>query len=113
MSTRRKVVASLNPEQFAVLDGLMKEDKQDNFTFYIAYLAMQERKRRDEESKKRGVGRPKAGKEEILYYPSPDKNVSYPYTEDELRGYYDMRKEPMPPLPAPLSKEELKKYDLT
>lgn len=114
MSERRKVVASLNPDQYRVLRGLMEEDHQDNYTFYIAYLAIQERKRRDEDKGKRKPGRPVVGStEEIVYYPSPDKHVSFPYTLDELRGYYEMRKEPLPdPLPAPLTKEELKKYDL-
>jgi len=109
---RRKVVLSLNEAQFADLEALMKEDMQDNFTFYGVFLIQQEKKRRELEKSKVGRGRPKKDEPEILYYPCPyDANV-YPYTREELEGYYQLRKEEVPADAKPLTKEELKKFDL-
>ena len=108
--SRRKVILSLNPVQFADLEALMAEDGQDNFTFYGAYLINQEKKRREGERSKSKVGRPKSEPKEQLWYPCPDTHGTMPYTEDELRGYYEIRGEKMPPLPIPYTKEELKKW---
>lgn len=110
--SKRKVILSLNDAQFADLKALMEEDNQDNFTFYGVYLIQQEKKRREAENNKRPVGRPKKEEVEDLWYPSPDPKSSMPYREGELAGYYEIRKQVMPPLPKPLTKEELKEWDL-
>jgi len=40
-------------------------------------------------------------------------NSGEPYSKEALQAYYDFRHQPMPdPLPQPLSKEELRKWDL-
>lgn len=109
---RRKVTMSFTEDQFKDLEALMREDKQDNFTYYGVFLIQQERKRRDAERSKVGRGRPTKEKEVIDYYPCPyDANV-FPYTLAELEGYYQLRKEEVPKDVRPLTKEELKKFDL-
>ena len=109
---RRKVTMSFTEEQFKDLEALMREDKQDNFTYYGVFLIQQERKRRDGERSKVGRGRPTKEKDETQYFPCPyDANV-YPYTMSELEGYYALRKEEVPKDVRPLTREELKKFDL-
>lgn len=109
---RRKVTMSFTDDQFADLQALMREDKQDNFTFYGVFLIQQEKKRREVERSKVGRGRPKQEVTETLYYPCPyDENI-YPYTMSELEGYYALRKEEVPKDLKPLTKEELRKFDL-
>lgn len=113
MNTRRKVTASLNPEQFAELEALMKEDGQTNYTFYLVYLIKQEGKRREAEKGKRAPGRPKKEDTEEVFYPSPDPNGGRaPYSKEDWEAYFTFRKEEVPPLPAPLTKEELKKWEV-
>lgn len=109
---RRKVVLSLNEEQFADLEALMKEDKQDNFTYYGVYLIQQEKKRREAERAKVGRGRPRKEEQEVVYYPCPFDDSVFPYTMAEIEGYYALRKEEVPANLKPLTKEELKKFDL-
>ena len=112
---RRKVTASLNPDQFADLEALMKEDGQTNLTFFVVYLINQEKKRRSEVITKKPVGRPKKEDEVIVYYPSPDLKFGNrnPYTKEAYQAYCIAHKQPMPdPMPEPLTKEELAKWDL-
>ena len=97
--TRRKVVLSLNPIQFAELEALMLEDVQTNFTTFGVYLIMQEKKRREEEKRKRGVGRPKGSvdedgneEEEPRIYPHPDNfgpNKGRMLTKTEFDWYVE------------------------
>ena len=111
---RRRVTLSLNPDQFRELEILMEEDGQTNFTFYIVFLILQEKKRRMEGIKtaKNPVGRPKTTveAEDLNFYPAPYKGGA-PYKRVDLEAYYDFRKEVMPPLPKPLTAEEIKKYE--
>lgn len=109
---KRKITASLNEEQFADFEMLMAEDKQDNISFYFAYLINQEVKRRAELKEKRSPGRPPKKEDEDVYYPAPYEGGA-PYKLVDLKAYYDFRKQPLPdPLPRPLTKEELAKWDL-
>lgn len=107
---RRKVTMSFTEEQFKDLEALMREDKQDNFTYYGVFLIQQEKKRRDSERNKVGRGRPKKEAEEELYYPCPYDPESFPYTMSELTGYYQIRKEEVPKDIKPLTKAELQKW---
>ena len=111
----KRIIISLNEKQEVALDKLMADDMEMNRSGYIGRLITQESLRRTEGKEKRSVGRPK--KEEVpeVYYPSPDLQYGNrnPYTLENLRGYYSIRKQPLPdPLPEPLSKEELLKWDL-
>ncbi len=56
--TLKRLSVTLRPEQFALLEQLMKDDTQFNLSSYIAFLIMQEVKRRKEEIKN-PVGRPR------------------------------------------------------
>jgi hypothetical protein len=93
--TKRKVVLSLDPLQFSELQSLMLEDVQTNFTTFGVYLIMQERKRRIEEKRKKGVGRPRNDgeeeeEEEKAIYPHPDNfgpNKGRLLTRTELDWY--------------------------
>ena len=107
---RRKVTMSLTEEQFKDLDELMKEDKQDNFTFYGVFLIQQEKKRRENERSKVGRGRPKKEGEEdkeVLYYPAPYDPEAPPYTMDDLEAYYSFSNQKVPEQPRPFTKEDL------
>ena len=86
---------------------------QENMSQYFGMMIAELTKWR-EEGKTRRVGRPKKEDQEVVYYPSPDTKHGnrYPYTKDELEAYYMFHKEPMPPLPEPLTKEELLKWEL-
>lgn len=109
---RRKVTMSFTEDQFKDLEDLMKEDKQDNFTYYGVFLIQQEKKRRLAEQTKRSPGRPRKDEPEVFYYPCPYDPEVYPYTKEEIEGYYALRKQEVPADLKPLSKEELKKWDL-
>lgn len=109
---RRRVTVSLDPLQFAELESLMKEDGQTNYTFYYVYLVKQERNRRMEITTKRPVGRPKGTSntlEDTNLYPAPYKGGGA-YTKDDWIGYYEFRKEEVPPLPDPLTPAEIAKF---
>lgn len=107
---RRKVTMSFTEDQFADLEALMREDKQDNFTYYGVFLIQQEKKRRDGERNKPKAGRPKKEDEVIEFYPCPYNPESYPYTMSELTGYYQIRHEEVPKDIKPLTKVELQKW---
>lgn len=94
--TRRKVTLSLNPDQFAELEALMKEDGQTNFTFFAVYLISREKKFRENEKMKR-AGRPKneSKDEPIVWYKAPDGSRT-PYSKDDLESYYAFRNMDMP-----------------
>jgi len=61
---------------------------------------------------KRPVGRPKKIDEieDTNQYPAPYKGGA-PYSAQDLELYYDFRNVPMPPLPKPLTAEEISKFD--
>lgn len=76
--TRVVIRLALLPLQYAELEALMLEDTQVNKTAFIVYLIAQEKKRREEDKRKRGVGRPKGSTEddgddetELAIYPHP------------------------------------------
>lgn len=108
----KKIHITLNDLQLEALDKLMAEDLETNRSAYLGRFIAQEVARREESAKKRPVGRPKKEEEEEVFYPAPYKGGA-PYSRDALQAYYDFRKQPMPdPMPQPLTKEELKKWDL-
>lgn len=95
---RRVVALSLTPEQFSLLERLMKEQHQTNFTAYMVYLMAQEEKRLKEEGSKRGPGRPAKAdegreEEEPRDIPHPDQvmNPGKLITKSELDAYEAMR----------------------
>ena len=110
----KRITATLDDNQFIELQKLMEQDGQKNFTFYFVYLIMQEKKRREDfvANIKRPVGRPKKIDEieDTNQYPAPYKGGA-PYSAQDLELYYDFRNVPMPPLPKPLTAEEISKFD--
>jgi|TARA_R100001530_G_scaffold100538_1_gene69888 hypothetical protein len=100
--------------QWRELEILMEEDGQKNISAYIVYLIYQEKKRRAGllQDPKRPVGRPKKVEEieDSHKYPAPYKGGA-PYSAKELKLYYEFRNEPIPPLPKPLTAEEIAKFD--
>lgn len=111
----KKISVNLDLDtQWRVLETLMDEDGQKNITAYIVYLIYQEKKRREGllEAPKRPVGRPKkvAEEEDTNRYPAPYEGGGA-YTRQEWEAYFEFRNESVPPLPKPLSAEELKKYE--
>ena len=109
---KRRITITLDKVQEAELQSLMKEDGQTNLTFYYVYLVKQERNRRMEITTKRPVGRPKASEkvEDTNLYPAPYKGGGV-YTREDWIGYYEFRKEEVPPLPDPLTPAEIAKYN--
>lgn len=107
----KKLIITLNDIKLKALNELMKADMETNKSAYVGRLITQEVIRRSEEAKKRGVGRPVKEKEEDLYYPAPYEGGA-PYKKEDWLNYFAFRKEPAPELPEPLTKEELKKWDL-
>jgi hypothetical protein len=108
----KKFMVSVNEMQSIALDNLMQEDMQDNVSQYIGFLIAEVSKQRESGRSKRSVGRPKNEKEEEVYYPAPYNKDAPPYTHDDLEAYYTARKEKVPAGLIPLTKEELKKWDM-
>lgn len=111
---KRRITITLDDNQFRELEILMEEDGQNNFTYYFVYLIMQEKKRRNDPQvqAKRPVGRPPKAKveEDTNRYPAPYKGGGA-YTKDEWEAYFEFRKKEVPPLPKPLTKSQLEKYN--
>jgi len=110
---KKRITITLDEVQQRELEILMEEDGQTIFNAYFVYLIMQEKKRRGAPLEgKRPVGRPKkeVPEEDTNLYPAPYKGGGA-YTHDELEAWYAYRDKTMPPLPKPLTKEELKKYN--
>jgi len=113
---KRKITISLDQSQERELEILMAQDGQKNFTYYFVYLIMQEKKRRVDgvQLDKRLVGRPRKSDDSLTEdtnkYPSPYKGGA-PYSKQDLEMYYDFRNVPMPPLPKPLTKAQIKEFD--
>lgn len=111
----KKISVNLDLEtQWRELEILMEQDGQKNITSYIVYLIYQEKKRRAGllPEPRRPVGRPKKIDEieDTNQYPAPYKGGA-PYSAQDLELYYDFRNVPMPPLPKPLTAEEISKFD--
>ena len=111
---KQRITITLDDNQLRELEILMEEDGQTVFTTYFVYLIMQEKKRRVEGAPhiKRPVGRPKKEEveEDTNMYPAPYEGGGA-YTRLELEAWYAFRDKKMPPMPKPLTKEELKKYN--
>ena len=103
---------SVNAEQLEALEKMMKEDMQTNISQYFGLLISEVWKMREGGKNKRPVGRPKKEEEEVLWYPAPYDKNSPPYTMDDLTAYYTFRSENVPEGLVPLTKEELKKWDM-
>lgn len=110
--TRKILRISLKPEQNDLLEKLMADVHQTNKSAFIVYLLANEEKARENVIVKRAVGRPKKEEEETIYYPAPYEGGA-PYDKPAFEAYYAFRKQPLPdPMPKPLTKEELQKWDL-
>ena len=111
---KRRITITLNTNQYRNLQMLMSEDEQTNLTYYFIFLIQQEKKRREEEmvNRKKPVGRPKKETEEedTNLYPAPYSGGGA-YTKNDWIAWYEFRGQDVPPLPAPLNAEELKKYE--
>lgn len=113
-----KYVVSLNEAQETALRKLMADDLQDNVNNYFGMMIAEVVKGR--ESRRRGaVGRPRKGEGEseedggeTKWYPCPYDETAPPYTMDDLKAYYEFRKMPVPPQGPPLTREQLKKWDM-
>jgi len=105
----KRIIITLNDLQVEALDRLMQADMETNRSAYMSRFITQETLRREN---KKPLGRPKKEEQEELLYPNPDKHATFPMTEAELIGYYQIRGEKMLELPTPLTKEELKAWDL-
>lgn len=119
MATKQKLRrywVSANEQQVEALEKLMAEDMQTNVSAYFGFLIAEVTKMRGERKEKKPVGRPKKGEEEVVYYPSPDVKFGNraPYTKEAWEAYWDIHEkwEPRPELPPPLTKEELKAWDM-
>jgi hypothetical protein len=109
----KKYNVALNEQQLEALQRMMKEDMQTNVSQYFGFLIAEVSKSREGFRNKRAVGRPKKeGEKEVEWFPAPyDKNAP-PYTMDDLTAYYTFRSESVPEGLVPLTKEELKKWDM-
>lgn len=112
---KKRITIVLDDNQERELEIIMEEDSQTNMTSYFIYLIMQEKKRRAGEltEAKRPVGRPKKVPEveDTNKYPPPYKG-GVPYSKEDWELYWHYRpKQETPPLPKPLTVEELKKWD--
>jgi hypothetical protein len=104
----KRILISLSDLKRDALKEIMTEDLSENVSGYIGDLIVAEKKRRDQ---KKPVGRPRTYKESdtTIYYPPPYEGGGV-YTKEELVSYYEFRNLPVPPLPKPLTEEELKKH---
>jgi len=117
MTNIKKISLNLDIDtQLRVLETLMAEDGQTNLSAYIVYLIYQEKKRREGKTDtfgtKRPVGRPRKVEVEVdkNLYPAPYKGGA-PYTAETLEQYYEFQKKEQPPLPKPLTNDEIAKYN--
>jgi hypothetical protein len=107
-----KFLVSINDAQAEALQTLMEEDMQENRSQYIGMLITEVYKNRRKVEEKRPVGRPKKEKEEVEWYLAPYDPEAPPYTMEDLQAYYSFRKQEVPKNLKPLTKEELKKWEL-
>ena len=112
----KRIIITLPDGHDDLLEKLMRDDMETNQSAYMARFIVQETKRRMEvpANVKRAVGRPKKSDEveDTNRYPAPYEGGGV-YTALELGAWYefDSKRGKMPPLPAPLSAKEIKKYE--
>jgi hypothetical protein len=115
-----KYIVSLNEAQNEALKKLMADDLQENVNHYFGMMISEVVKGR--ESRRRGaVGRPRKVEGESedeeeggekKWYPCPYDENAPPYTMDDLKAYYEFRGMPVPPQGPPLTKGQLRKWDM-
>lgn len=109
--TRKILRLSLQQQQFELLEKLMADVHATSRSAFIVDLLSKEEQARLRPNR---VGRPKKDgqKEEVLWYPAPYDPKAPPYTMDDLEAYYTFRNLPVPQQGAPLTKAELKRWDM-
>ncbi len=110
----KKIVVVLNEKKEEALKEMMDDDLETNVSGYVGNLIVQEHKRRTANSEpgKRPVGRPKKEKDEedTNLYPAPYKGGGA-YTAVDWKAWYEFRGVTAPPLPEPLTPEEIEKFN--
>lgn len=109
---KRRVTILLDDNQFRELQILMEHSGMTSYTQYLIGLIYKEKHGELGGGAKRPVGRPKKidDQEDKTLYPAPYIGGGA-YTRGDWEGYYEFRGLEVPPLPKPLTKEELKKYN--
>ena len=111
-----RYTVTTNEVQEEALKKLMKDDMQDSVSQYFGMMIAEISKNR-EGKQRRAVGRPKKNDTEDAikekeWYLAPYDPKAPPYTFEDLKAYYEFRNQEMPVLPPPLTKEELKQWDM-
>lgn len=73
---KNRITVYLNDKQTKILKELTDEDVEENMSYFMARLLVDEKKRRDAEKQKRGRGRPQKDEE------APDELYEPDYSDD-------------------------------